>query len=639
MVIVVVEMRTLRGNLHTTRIEATLDRPGTSVLAVNISLVIGTHRPWSTLHPSATVAIPSHAHTVVIIMRRVKIFSGSSHPLLVDSICERLSTSPADCELKSFSNGETSVNVSTSVRDQDVFIVQSGSSKINDSVMELLVMISACKGGSAKSITGSSEWQGSMGKSLTDCGSCDAVSFKPALEPTALLMIVQILPVLSAVKEETPPWRHHCQTTGEPALCCWHPSCHHCRPSRMSMSCRFNGEKERLKKEQAPPTQGFFGKPVDNLRAEPLIARWIRINVHEWRDAVVVSKNAGGTKRVTSLADVLKLNFALVTTQPRRPHTVSNSLNGSMVFDSYGDVNGASSFDAPADSAERHPKISPRSTLQMNGTPPTSHPRSINIPQNSSPLTQSTRIDSASPPSARTPVPREQPMFTNLRTEEPENEEEGGEDYVDERAREVVTGRLIQGHIVDDDAPSPSLSAMSGSNVGGFPSPRDVLPSPTLEDSDPMTTSFISSISRRTTDHADPGEASDEEEGFKDPELEHTVTLVGNVQDRVVLIVDDMIDQCGSWIAAAETVAKRGEAKEVYCIATHGLFGDDSIERMEACECIDHIVVTNTYPIAPERVRRCRKLVILDISHLLAEAIRRNHYGESISALFQHFPD
>ncbi|KAL8866618.1 MAG: hypothetical protein Q9174_006194, partial [Haloplaca sp. 1 TL-2023] len=86
-------------------------------------------------------------------MRRVKIFSGSSHPWLVDAICERLGTQPAKCELGKFSNGETSVSVQTSIRDQDVFIVQSGSDKINDSLVELLVMIAACKGGSAKSIT------------------------------------------------------------------------------------------------------------------------------------------------------------------------------------------------------------------------------------------------------------------------------------------------------------------------------------------------------------------------------------------------------------------------------------------------------------------------------------------------------
>lgn len=89
-------------------------------------------------------------------MRDVKIFSGSSHPQLVESICERLGTQPAESELKTFSNGETSVSIDTSIREQDVFIVQSGSSRINDSVMELLIMISACKSGSAKSITGQS---------------------------------------------------------------------------------------------------------------------------------------------------------------------------------------------------------------------------------------------------------------------------------------------------------------------------------------------------------------------------------------------------------------------------------------------------------------------------------------------------
>ena len=86
-------------------------------------------------------------------MRGAKIFSGSSHPLLVDAICERLGTCPAKAELKHFSNGETCVSIETSIRDQDVFIVQSGSKEINDSVMELLIMISACKGGSARSIT------------------------------------------------------------------------------------------------------------------------------------------------------------------------------------------------------------------------------------------------------------------------------------------------------------------------------------------------------------------------------------------------------------------------------------------------------------------------------------------------------
>jgi ribose-phosphate pyrophosphokinase len=61
-----------------------------------------------------------------------------------------------------------------------------------------------------------------------------------------------------------------------------------------------------------------------------------------------------------------------------------------------------------------------------------------------------------------------------------------------------------------------------------------------------------------------------------------------------------MIDKAGSWIAAAECVVKRGGAKKVYCIATHGLFGGDSLEELQDCDCIDTILVTNSFPITME---------------------------------------
>ncbi|KAJ3571172.1 hypothetical protein NPX13_g5473 [Xylaria arbuscula] len=138
----------------------------------------------------------------------------------------------------------------------------------------------------------------------------------------------------------------------------------------------------------------------------------------------------------------------------------------------------------------------------------------------------------------------------------------------------------------------------------------------------------------------DAGDSSDEEEEkLQDPKVEHMITLVGNVKDRSVLIVDDMIDKAGSWIAAAETVVKRGGAKKVYCMATHGVFGADCLEQLQACDCIHQIIVTNSFPIPDNRARNASKLVILDLSYLLSEAIRRNHYGESISPLFQHMLD
>ena len=365
-----------------------------------------------------------------------------------------------------------------------------------------------------------------------------------------------------------------------------------------------------------------------------------------------MSKNPGGSKRVTSLADALKLNFGIITTDRRRETMGSNMFLDASGYlerlgDSMYDVSHRQSMEHetdtntdPAISVEEHENSSGPSG-QVNGTLPSlSLPHrqvnNINGHHGSSHLMYYRRLDGDSPPTPRTPIPRSAPA----RGASPQDN--SADEYTDERAPDVITGRLIQGHLVDDDAPSPVFSTMSGS-VATLPG--DLIGPPQLDEPDPMTSSFMSTLSNKPSSHAlggsiDAAATSDEEdEGFKNPEIEHTITLVGDVRDRTVFIMDDMIDQCGSWIAAAETAVKRGGAKSVYCIATHGLFGYDSLEEMEKCECIDFIVVTNTYPIASERIRASRKLIVLDISGLLAEAIRRNHNGESISQLFQHYTD
>ena len=395
--------------------------------------------------------------------------------------------------------------------------------------------------------------------------------------------------------------------------------------------------------------QGFFGKPVDNLHAEPLIARWIRNHVADWKEAVVVSKNPGGTKRVTSLADALKLNFGIVTTERRRSPTYGGmSMDASLILPPLGEESKfslAADLDTEPEVNQKFPVEEPTPSKReghwsRNQPIITSHPTipSHRLP-GSSPLVQSTRIASESPPTSRSRLQRS--LTAPASTRSTPDPEDLVEEYTDERAREVITGRLVQGHIVDDDYPSPILSTMSGS-VATLP--RDQIEPSHFEDRDTMASSFLSAISSHQQDHAlggtyDAAESDEEEEGFKNPELEHTITLVGNVRDKTVFIIDDMIDRSGSWIAAAETVVKRGDAKRVYCIATHGLFDDESLDAMENCECIDHIVVSNTFPIAPEKIQSSRKLVVLNLSGLLAEAIRRTHFGESISSLYQHYQD
>jgi ribose-phosphate pyrophosphokinase len=370
----------------------------------------------------------------------------------------------------------------------------------------------------------------------------------------------------------------------------------------------------------ASQMQGFFQCPVDNLHAEPLIARWIRHNVPNWREAVVVSKNAGGTKRVTSLADALKLNFGMVTTDKKRGSamTASMLLNDELSIQSMVDGSAQNGQGGSAHESDPFTPESARNRTSQIMSDAQGSPRRVN--GHSSRTANSSRSPFVRPRTATSQSSAIDELDEETETDDPE--------YNDQRAQEVTHGRLLRGHIVPDDFPSPATSVADAS----------------IPEDDPMTMSHASSFFNPEP-HALGGSgeegdnSDDDEEIITNSKVEHMITLVGDVKNRIVLIVDDMIDKPGSWIAAAETVAKRGLAKKVYCIATHGIFGGDCLEQMQACDCIDAIVVTNSYPVPENRQRASSKLVLLDLSFLLGEAIRRNHYGESISPLFQHIVD
>ena len=83
-------------------------------------------------------------------MRNVTVLSGSSHPELAKAICKRLNVSPGPSKSSKFSNGELNVEIGESVRDMDVYIIQTGCGHVNDMIMELLIMISACRIASAR---------------------------------------------------------------------------------------------------------------------------------------------------------------------------------------------------------------------------------------------------------------------------------------------------------------------------------------------------------------------------------------------------------------------------------------------------------------------------------------------------------
>lgn len=135
----------------------------------------------------------------------------------------------------------------------------------------------------------------------------------------------------------------------------------------------------------ASQMQGFFKCPVDNLVAEPLIARWVRHHIPDWQNAVVVSKNAGGTKRVTSLADVLKLSFGIVTTDRRRfrPYGGGDySVNGSVILERFANGDGTAEEALEAAIADnRDANMTPVQSLAYRPPPPQPHTQTHTQPK------------------------------------------------------------------------------------------------------------------------------------------------------------------------------------------------------------------------------------------------------------------
>ncbi|XP_027625493.1 ribose-phosphate pyrophosphokinase 1 [Tupaia chinensis] len=279
---------------------------------------------------------------------------------------------------------KSGVEIGESVRGEDVYIVQSGCGEINDNLMELLIMINACKIASASRVT-----------AVIPCFPYARQDKKDkSRAPISAKLVANMLSVAGA--DHTVTMDLH-----------------------------------------ASQIQGFFDIPVDNLYAEPAVLKWIRENISEWRNCTIVSPDAGGAKRVTSIADRLNVDFALIHKERKKANEVD---------------------------------------------------------------------------------------------------------------------RMV---------------------------------------------------------------------------------LVGDVKDRVAILVDDMADTCGTICHAADKLLSAG-ATRVYAILTHGIFSGPAISRINNA-CFEAVVVTNTIP-QEDKMKHCSKIQVIDISMILAEAIRRTHNGESVSYLFSHVP-
>ncbi|MBE3559434.1 MAG: ribose-phosphate pyrophosphokinase [Ktedonobacteraceae bacterium] len=107
--------------------------------------------------------------------------------------------------------------------------------------------------------------------------------------------------------------------------------------------------------------------------------------------------------------------------------------------------------------------------------------------------------------------------------------------------------------------------------------------------------------------------------------------IIGHVEGKNALIVDDEIDTAGSLTQAVRVVYEQG-ARDIYCCATHGVFSGPAIERLSRSP-IKEIIITDSIPL-PEH-KRLPNMTVLSIAEHLADAINRIHDGRSVSELFR----
>lgn len=107
--------------------------------------------------------------------------------------------------------------------------------------------------------------------------------------------------------------------------------------------------------------------------------------------------------------------------------------------------------------------------------------------------------------------------------------------------------------------------------------------------------------------------------------------VIGEIEGRNCVIMDDMIDTAGTLVKAAEVLKERG-AKSVYAYCTHAVFSGPAIERI-AKSALDEVVITNTIPLS-DAAKACKKIRQLSVAFLFAETIRRITDGESVTSLF-----
>ena len=121
------------------------------------------------------------------------------------------------------------------------------------------------------------------------------------------------------------------------------------------------------------------------------------------------------------------------------------------------------------------------------------------------------------------------------------------------------------------------------------------------------------------------------------PNVAEAMNVIGEVEGKTAIIVDDMADTCGTLIAGVNILKEKG-AKEIYFACTHGLLSGPAIERIQN-SYIKEMVITNTIPLSEEKKNGTDKITLLSVGYMLAKTIEAIQLKNPVSAVYDLFND
>ncbi|KAF5024032.1 hypothetical protein F66182_3879 [Fusarium sp. NRRL 66182] len=462
-------------------------------------------------------------------VRNIVVLGGNSHPQLTENVCHILGVPASNRILGKFSGGESRCEIKDSVRGKDVYIIQSGSGNVNDNLIDLCIMISACKTGSAKRVTA----------------------------------VVPLFPY-----SRQPDWPYN--KAGAPLS-------------------QVAGASKDYTFESVPPTPRpggprSVGLPngVGNLNEK--LSRTASAN-----EAANGSTN--GTNGINGDFAIRRSDTFSSNTSETRGHNAENSISSQRSAYTTHDYENQSNISV------FQPKPGYKQWIAQAGTLVAD-------------LLTCAGAD----------------HIITMDLHDPQYQ-----GFFDIPVDNLYGKALLQNYI-QTQVPGYQNAVIVSPDAGG--AKRATL----IADSLKTDFALIHKVTQPTSDLP----LSDQDSCITSKErrpirfTEHrnaSMMLVGNVSNRICILVDDIIDT-GNTITRAAKLLKKEGATKVYALITHGVFSGDAIARINA-SAIDKMLVTNSVP-QDEHRRLCPKLDILDISPVFAEAIRRVHHGESISVLFQH---